>query len=151
MMNTTIMGPGTIGRGHITTTSPYTIANPLSHGDQSEDYLAGTTRKFDPASLGIGVLLAIGLLVYVASEGTKSMEKNPEMTREELAQRASALVSRYGHAPGISADSSRGDLIAWLSWNDPNGCYSDSDCEIEGFDPLTVDEAWEIIASQLEG
>jgi len=44
----------------------------------------------------------------------------------------------------------RGQCIAWLQWNDPNGCYSDSQCEIEDIRPLTLESARELVRSQLE-
>lgn len=43
----------------------------------------------------------------------------------------------------------RRDLIGWLEWNDPNGCYSDADCEAEGMDPLELDTLREIMRRQL--
>ena len=43
----------------------------------------------------------------------------------------------------------RRDLIGWLEWNDPNGDYSDADMEAEGLDPLTLEEAREIMRRQL--
>jgi hypothetical protein len=39
----------------------------------------------------------------------------------------------------------REDLIAWLVWNDPNGCYRDEDCDFEGFDRLTLGGALELV------
>lgn len=44
---------------------------------------------------------------------------------------------------------SRDAVIDWLCWHDPNGCYTDEDCEREGCDPLTLDEAREIMTNQL--
>jgi hypothetical protein len=38
----------------------------------------------------------------------------------------------------------RNQLIGWLSWNDPNGIYSDKDSENDGFKPITLKEAKEI-------
>jgi hypothetical protein len=57
--------------------------------------------------------------------------------------------SRRGGAPRLTAASSRGTLLLWLQWNDPNGVYDDEAAEAEGFDPLTVDDAWDLIAEQV--
>jgi hypothetical protein len=46
---------------------------------------------------------------------------------------------------------SRESLIKWLQWNDPNGVYSDADSIDEGMEPLTKDEAIELIKSQSMG
>jgi hypothetical protein len=45
----------------------------------------------------------------------------------------------------------REQLIAWLCNNDRNGIYSDADCEIEGIDPLTKEEAYELVIEQIKG
>jgi hypothetical protein len=45
----------------------------------------------------------------------------------------------------------REQLIAWLCNNDKNGIYSDADCEIEGIDPLTWEEAYELVIEQIKG
>lgn len=43
-----------------------------------------------------------------------------------------------GTAPHIKAtDWTRADLIAWLTWNDRNGCYSDEDSTAEFGAPAT--------------
>ena len=44
----------------------------------------------------------------------------------------------------------RETLIKVLKWNDPNGIYSDEDSEAEGLDPITKEEAIEIIIRQFE-
>jgi len=44
----------------------------------------------------------------------------------------------------------RETLIEVLEWNDPNGIYSDEDSEAEGLDPITKEEAIEIIIRQFE-
>lgn len=36
-------------------------------------------------------------------------------------------------------------LIRILLSIDPNGCYTDSDCEANGYRPLTTEEALELI------
>ena len=43
----------------------------------------------------------------------------------------------------------RGAIIAWLCWNDRNGCFTDEACELEGFDPLTSATASEIALDML--
>jgi len=44
----------------------------------------------------------------------------------------------------------RGQLITWLCMNDRNGCYTDEDTRLEGFEPLTRETALELIADALE-
>lgn len=44
----------------------------------------------------------------------------------------------------------REQLLAWLTWNDPNGTYSDQGSIDEGWSPLTLEEAREIMARQSE-
>lgn len=36
----------------------------------------------------------------------------------------------------------RNKLINFLQWNDRNGCYTDTNCNIEGLEPLTLEEAF---------
>ena len=50
----------------------------------------------------------------------------------------------------ILENGSRDDIIDWLVWDDSNGCYTDEDNELEGFDPLTLDQAREIMARQID-
>lgn len=38
----------------------------------------------------------------------------------------------------------RNELIIWLTWNDPNGCFADAEATAEGFEPLTREEALEL-------
>lgn len=52
--------------------------------------------------------------------------------------------------PTVSDQPTRGELIAWLTWNDLNGCYSDTDSTLEGYEPLTLDELIAIRAEILE-
>lgn len=66
-----------------------------------------------------------------------------------LANEAGRESSNPG-APVLTATSSRLDLIRWLTWNDPHGSYTDSDCAAEGMDPLTTSEAWDLVASAVE-
>ena len=57
------------------------------------------------------------------------------------------------HDPFLQLDilesGSREDIINWLVWNDSNGCYTDEDNELESFDPLTLEQAREIMAGQI--
>ena len=45
----------------------------------------------------------------------------------------------------------RASLIEWLMWNDPNGCYSDEDNELEFGRIATTEELQQIYNNQLEG
>ena len=73
------------------------------------------------------------------------------MSRTSIATRANQAgrESRRGGAPHLTASSSRLTLIDWLVWNDPNGSYTDDDSEADDRDPMTTDEAWELIDESL--
>jgi hypothetical protein len=43
----------------------------------------------------------------------------------------------------------REQIIAWLVWNDPNGCYSDEDSEAEVYVKLTRESASQIMRRQI--
>lgn len=58
--------------------------------------------------------------------------------------------SSRGGAPSLTVLSSRLDLIGWLAWNDPNGVYRDEDCFAEGWEPMTLDEAWRQVEIAVE-
>ena len=45
----------------------------------------------------------------------------------------------------------RESLIQVLLSIDPNGCYTDSDCEANGYRPLTAEEALELILELEDG
>jgi len=45
---------------------------------------------------------------------------------------------------------SREELIDWLRWNDHNGSFTDKDAEAEGWAPLSVEEAVDIIMKHVE-
>jgi hypothetical protein len=45
----------------------------------------------------------------------------------------------------------REELIAWLEWNDPNGCYNDHDSMIEFGEVATLAELQECYTNQIEG
>jgi len=53
-------------------------------------------------------------------------------------------------APAIDT-TNRESVIAWLVWNDPNGSYTDHASEVEGYDPLTLEEAVEYYLDQRDG
>jgi hypothetical protein len=46
---------------------------------------------------------------------------------------------------------SRDGIIGWLCWNDRNGVYTDYECELEGIEPLTREEALQIALEQIRG
>jgi len=47
----------------------------------------------------------------------------------------------------ILAFGTREQVIDWLCWNDPNGCYTDEDAEAEGYEPLSLEEAGNALQS----
>ena len=51
----------------------------------------------------------------------------------------------------ILENGTRNDVINWLCWNDRNGCYRDDDAIAEGYDPLTLEQAREIMRGQIDG
>ena len=51
----------------------------------------------------------------------------------------------------ILENGTRNDVINWLCWNDRNGCYRDDDAIAEGQDPLTLEQAREIMRGQIDG
>lgn len=44
----------------------------------------------------------------------------------------------------------RESLIAWLTWNDRNGCYTDEDCDCEGLPRLSLESAAALVKDQSE-
>lgn len=50
----------------------------------------------------------------------------------------------------ILASNDRDRLIAWLQWNDPNGCYSDDDSDAEDLPRLSAEELKVAMKKQLE-
>jgi hypothetical protein len=73
------------------------------------------------------------------------------MDRTDLVDQANEVgrVSRRAGAPPLDANSSRQTLLAWLQWCDANGCWLDELSTLEGFEPLSAEEAWEEIAEML--
>lgn len=61
-----------------------------------------------------------------------------------------AAQSRSPGAPRLTADSTREALIAWLQWNDPNGCHTDALAEVEGIDPYTTETAWDALREMID-
>lgn len=43
----------------------------------------------------------------------------------------------------------REQIIEWLCWNDPNGCYTDDDSASEGYSPLTLAQVRHIMDEQV--
>jgi hypothetical protein len=75
----------------------------------------------------------------------------------EIDRRRVALVANEGArgstrlgAPRLSEESPRGEIVRWLQWNDPNGCHSDARAIAEGFDPYTLDTAWEALEEMVK-
>jgi hypothetical protein len=50
-------------------------------------------------------------------------------------------------APTVNAGDLE-SLRAWLLWNDPNGCYTDDECDAEGLPRLTLAEAQSLYREQ---
>jgi len=51
----------------------------------------------------------------------------------------------------ILENGTRNDVINWLCWNDRNGCYRDDDAIAEGYDPLTLEQARDIMRRWIDG
>lgn len=49
----------------------------------------------------------------------------------------------------ILEDGSREQIIGWLVWNDGNGVYTDEDSIAEGWEPMTLDTAWQAMRKVL--
>ena len=48
------------------------------------------------------------------------------------------------------AEWSREEIISWLQWNDRHGEYSDEEAVLYGWDPLSKEEALDIVRNQLD-
>jgi hypothetical protein len=71
--------------------------------------------------------------------------------RKVIADQANeALRGARGAAPVLSGVSTREDLIYWLGCVDRNGVWTDEDMVSEGWDPMTLDEAWEQVELMLD-
>lgn len=71
-------------------------------------------------------------------------------SRATIAQTAN-LAARDSRRvfPRLAADSDRQTLIAWLSTNDPNGCYDDEESLAEFDRVMSLAEAWECLDTNL--
>lgn len=58
------------------------------------------------------------------------------------------------HNTGVQSflvdEGTREDIIEWLVWNDANGVFTDEDSIAEGYEPLTLDQARELMLSMLK-
>jgi hypothetical protein len=77
---------------------------------------------------------------------------DPKIDRTLIARVANMVgdKSRRPGAPHLSVDSGRSVIIRWLSWNDPNGSYTDAEAIGEDMDPLTLEAAWLLLEEVLE-
>ena len=71
--------------------------------------------------------------------------------RNRLDQNINALYHSKDYQQAILEAADRDAIIAWLCWNDRNGCYTDEDCKAEGLKPMPVDLAQAIMRRQMEG
>jgi hypothetical protein len=55
-----------------------------------------------------------------------------------------------GSEPRVDWDN-RLSIIRWLVWNDRNGCYTDAECESEGLEPISLDDARLLMIEQANG
>lgn len=77
-------------------------------------------------------------------------------TREDcaaLAEKANRVgrASRREAAPVLTADIGAETIAQWLQWCDPNGCHTAAQGLLDGFEPHTVETAWEALAEMLSG
>ena len=69
-----------------------------------------------------------------------TFEEAEQIMRSIFSEKAQLLILNEG---------SREEIISWLVWNDPNGCYTDSDSISEDKVPLTFEEAQQIMRNFL--
>lgn len=64
-----------------------------------------------------------------------------------------SLVKIAKHLPkellGAIRKGGRAEAIALLTWNDPNGVWTDGDLQANGFPPMTDAQAFEALAEQV--
>jgi hypothetical protein len=86
-----------------------------------------------------------------ACEGFTAAEGEPLTHRQRIAAAANEVgrLSRYGGAPVLTADSARGEVVAWLQWCDPNGIHTDDLAAAEDCDPYDLDGAWLALADMI--
>ncbi len=72
--------------------------------------------------------------------------------RQDIAQRANMVSCRSSRKGGplLRVISPREDLIAWLSRCDLNGVWTDEDMRAEGWDPMSLQDAWDQIEAMIE-
>ena len=69
---------------------------------------------------------------------------NTVRDRMRIADKATRAVEGLrGTFVTLDASTTRERLIYWLMSNDRNGCYSDDDMVAEGWEPMTLEQAWE--------
>lgn len=76
-----------------------------------------------------------------------------QKARHTLAKRANDALKgsrARAYAPRLNAFSDREDLIGWMVCNDGNGCFTDEDSIAEGWDPMTIEDAWSLLQTILE-
>jgi hypothetical protein len=50
----------------------------------------------------------------------------------------------------LLSSGTREEIIAWLTWNDRNGIYTDADSRLDGYPPLTLESAREQMQKVLD-
>ena len=68
----------------------------------------------------------------------------------KLDQTINSLYGNQDFQRVLLRSDDRDAIIAWLCWNDPNGCYTDEDSEAEGLPRLTLNSAKRTMARQIE-
>jgi hypothetical protein len=68
--------------------------------------------------------------------------------RDELCRIVNA--DRLPGFPRLSPDSPLPTLVVWLQANDANGSYTPEECALNGYNPLTIDTAWRLIAESVD-
>lgn len=59
------------------------------------------------------------------------------------------LYQTTAYQEKLLGDGTREQIIEWLIWNDPNGCYSDANACAADYEPLTLDGARNTLRSIL--
>jgi hypothetical protein len=71
-------------------------------------------------------------------------------TFEENSMNGPVIYQDHAFQRELIRTGTREQIIDWLCWNDPNGAYKDSDCEIEGMNATTLDQARAIMRQQID-
>lgn len=76
--------------------------------------------------------------------------ENVDVLRD-LVTRANAVGkdSNRPGAPFLSETSTSEEIARWLQWCDQNGCHVAALAKAQGFDPYTIEEAWQALADML--